>query len=158
MLGKLKSKLDFSLKGAVLRPPSVTLLCDKKVLEKSQTYVGDGINDGDVFYTCIQILVVALSAIFSYVYLFEIIFSVGLQSCHSVDHRPTYQAFLKRRYLGLWSKWWVYQSFKKGLIIKHWQVTLPFLLISFIFCVFFLTGSPQNRTYMMGNVPFDLDL
>ena len=38
-----------------------------------------------------------------------------------------------------------------------------FLLISFIFCVFlfflfFLTGSPQNRTYMVGNVPFDLDL
>lgn len=55
---------------------------------------------GDVFIYVHKILVVALSAIFfSYVYLFDIIFSVGLQSCHSVDHRPTYQAFLKRRYL-----------------------------------------------------------
>lgn len=50
MLGKLKSKLDFSLKVAVLRLQSVTLLCDKKVLGKSQTYIGDGINDGDGFF------------------------------------------------------------------------------------------------------------
>lgn len=49
------------------------------------------------FYICIQILVVALSAIFSYVYWFDIIFSVGLHSCHSIDHRPTYQAFFFKK-------------------------------------------------------------
>lgn len=68
----------------------------KGIGKKSQRYIGDGINDRRCFYICTQILVVALSAIFfSYVYLFDIIFSVGLHSCHPVDHWPTYQAFLK---------------------------------------------------------------
>lgn len=40
----------------------------------------------DVFIYVYKILVVAMCAIFSYVYLFDIIFSVGLHSCHPVDH------------------------------------------------------------------------
>lgn len=101
-LKKKKSKLDFSPKRAVLwplPPPPHCLYCfcvTKRYWKKSQRYIGDGINDRRCFYICTQILVVALSAIFfSYVYLFDIIFSVGLHSCHPVDHWPTYQAFLK---------------------------------------------------------------
>lgn len=92
------------------------------------------------FYICIQILVVALSAIFSYVYWFDIIFSVGLHSCHSIDHRPTYQAFFKKTLSGSVEQVCVYQSFDKELIIRYWQVTLPFFVnilhfsVVFFFC------------------------
>lgn len=47
--------------------------------------MGMGINYR-CFYICMQFLVVALSAIFSSVYWFDIISSVGPLSCHPVDH------------------------------------------------------------------------
>lgn len=129
MLGRRRKK-QVGLEWVALWLPSS--FCVTRYWKKVKH--GDGINDRRCFYICKQILVVALSAIFSYVYLFDIIFSVGLHSCHPIDHWPTYQAFFKRRYLGLRSKCWVYQSFKQGFIIKHWQVNSSW---HFFFCLSF---------------------
>lgn len=74
--------MDFS-PVRVVTPVNIAFVT-KSYLEKSQTYRGDGIND-DVLYMytnpgC------CLECNFSSVYWFDIIFSVGLHSYHSIDH------------------------------------------------------------------------
>lgn len=65
MLGKKKPVGLFSKTGGAVTAPVYNAFMWQKGIEKSQTYIGDGINDRRCFCVCIQILVVALSAIFS---------------------------------------------------------------------------------------------
>lgn len=158
MLEKQKQLGLFSKTGSAVGPVYIDFMWQKGI-EKHQRIHRWW--DKWCFYILIQILVVALSAIFSYVYLFDIIFSVGLHSCHPVDHWPTYQAFLKD-VLSFWSKWWVYESLKKrkkniynktlaGNFLK--VLSFFFLKMSLIFCSLFSQGRVKNLNSIMQTIP-----
>lgn len=95
----------------------------KSYLEKSQTYRGDGIND-EMFYTCIQILVVALSAI---LVLFTGLILSSVLGCIAIIQLIIDQHikhFEKDRILVSCAVVSV-SELQNSLIINHWQVTLP---------------------------------
>lgn len=116
-------------------PPSVTLLCDKKVLKKSQTYIGDGINDRRCFlymYTnpgrCLEC---------NFLVMFTYLILSSVLGCRAViqliiDQHIKRFFFLKGRYL--WSKWRVYQSFKNKALTGN---TSFFFVNILSFSVFF---------------------
>lgn len=109
---KIKASWTFLLSGRCCGP-HLYCLCDKTVLgETSQRYIGDGINDR-CFYIGIQIPVVALSAIFSYVYLFYISPVLG---CIAIIHLLIDQHIKRfsKTYLGFQRGWRVSELTKKN--------------------------------------------
>lgn len=128
--------------------------------EKSQTCVGDGISARRRFYICIQILVVALSAIFSLFTCFTLSSVLGCRAVIQLTNISSvyflFVCFLllknKIHYLALWthvSAPELQSRFHNKTLTGKFFLTILFLLIPYIYkqCV---PNNLDDRKYSLG--------